>query len=360
MYDINITPPSTIFIFCYTGLGNIVMFLPAYQLLREHFPEAHYVIAFDDRWYGDPFFLNQFGRDIETIHFPLNFKNKPLQLLNSLRQIRRIKADIAMMPFSGTSTKLGAFLLLSGVPRVAFFQTNNRWLNKLFKPCLPFIENVHHIERNIEIVRSFGVQPIVDLPIHSWIKVEEDDVKKISKEKNKTWIGIHTGGNLGANSARKWPSSYFRIIVERILREGDCLPILFGKGDNEIQDVREIVKGMEGRVKLLFNRPLTEVSAYIKSCDLFFGNDSGLMNLSVGVGTRTIAVLGPTNPKHTGPYGTAHRIVRLGLPCSPCFDSGYSSNCPHRNCLMQLSPEIAWQVISDEIKVIFMKRLAKK
>ena len=47
-------------------------------------------------------------------------------------------------------------------------------------------------------------------------------------------------------------------------------------------------------------KSLTVTSAYMNKSNLFIGNDSGLMHLSVASNLRTIALFGPTNDKIYG------------------------------------------------------------
>jgi ADP-heptose:LPS heptosyltransferase len=62
-----------------------------------------------------------------------------------------------------------------------------------------------------------------------------------------------------------------------------------------------------------------QAAALMKKCSLFISNDSGPMHMAAAVGVPTVAIFGPTNPVWVKPWGVKHRIVRLGLPCSPCF-----------------------------------------
>jgi heptosyltransferase-1 len=63
--------------------------------------------------------------------------------------------------------------------------------------------------------------------------------------------------------------------------------------------------------------------------------DTGAMHLAAALGTRTVALFGPTAPWRTGPFGQGHEILRLGLDCSPCF----KRRCRDPRCLTDLTPE---------------------
>ena len=71
-------------------------------------------------------------------------------------------------------------------------------------------------------------------------------------------------------------------------------------------------------------------AAILEQADLFVGNDSALVHLAVAVDTPTIAIFGLTNHKAWGPFtgdtSESERkavVVRLGLPCMPCFYRGH-------------------------------------
>ncbi len=53
--------------------------------------------------------------------------------------------------------------------------------------------------------------------------------------------------------------------------------------------------------------------------------DTGPMHLAVAAGARIVALLGPTNPRWTGPYASDAIVLTRHLPCSPCKTAG---RCP--------------------------------
>jgi heptosyltransferase-2 len=90
-------------------------------------------------------------------------------------------------------------------------------------------------------------------------------------------------------------------------------------------------------------------AAVLELVDLFIGNDAGLMHLAVAVNTPTIAIFGLSNHKAWGPYTgdpTSKRatVVRLDLPCMPCFYRdhilGTPEGCATRDCLSMLKVDL--------------------
>ena len=72
-------------------------------------------------------------------------------------------------------------------------------------------------------------------------------------------------------------------------------------------------------------------------------NDSGLMHVAAALGTPLVAIYGSSTPDHTPPMSERASIIKLDMPCSPCFER----TCPlgHFNCMLQLKPDLVWDQI---------------
>ena len=338
-----------ILILCPTGLGNIILFLPAYRALRSQLPRAKVTVALDSRWYGDPFFQCQFGDDIELVCFAAKAEGY-IAIARTVRDLRRRHFDVVLMPHCGPSWKLGVLLLSIGAKRTISFQTGWPWWDRRFDVCVPIVEGEHYLERNLRQIHVLGVDG--EIP-DSWVEAPEQMVSQLQREKaGLVWIGIHPGVNADFNVARQWPMAHSSALIERIVTEPDRKVILFGRGQEERSSIDALIERRESRCVSVLDRPLDQVAAYLRACDVFVGNDSGMMNLAVALGVPTVGILGPTDPRHTGPYGSRHRIVRLDLPCSPCFDQGRSLGCPHRRCLADLKPDRVWTAIQELLSQI--------
>ena len=73
-------------------------------------------------------------------------------------------------------------------------------------------------------------------------------------------------------------------------------------------------------VALAGETPLGTLAALLGRARLVLGADSGPLHLAAALGTPTLRLYGPTDPRRFGPWGTPehHRIARVALPCSPC------------------------------------------
>ncbi len=114
-----------------------------------------------------------------------------------------------------------------------------------------------------------------------------------------------------------------------------------GAGDRPyvapILEKAPFVRSLCGQTSIL------ELAGLLKLARLIVTVDTGPMHLAVAVGKRVVALFGPTAPWRTGPFGRGHRIVRLDLPCSPCF----KKRCPESICLQQLTPEQVFHEVAE-------------
>ncbi len=67
--------------------------------------------------------------------------------------------------------------------------------------------------------------------------------------------------------------------------------------------------------KGLTNLSLTEIVGLLSCAGYFVGNDSGITHLAAGLGTKTIAIFGPTNPNMCGPVGPKVTLLK-GAPAA--------------------------------------------
>lgn len=327
-----------IFINCATGLGNIILFLPAYRLLIKKYPNAKYTIALDSRFYDNPFIKLQFGKECNFIKI-YSKKEGYLKFLFSFIKLIKFHFDISLSAFNGNSIFNGICLFLVRSKKTLYFKTSSKLFNKIFNPTLNFPpKDKHYIEINYSIVNSLGIEG--DIP-KRWIILESDkEIKTLEFNKDILWIGVHPGGNIDFNSARQWPKEYYKKLIGYILQQYNAKIIIFGKDTMESKLLDFIISENKNNCIKIINRSLIEVSILLSKCDIFIGNDSSLMNMSVALNVPTLCIIGPTNPYKTGPYGKNHAIAKLNLNCMPCFDSGYSELCPHHKCLNKLYPEI--------------------
>jgi ADP-heptose:LPS heptosyltransferase len=159
-------------------------------------------------------------------------------------------------------------------------------------------------------------------------------------------ITMHPGSG-GYSTARRWAPELFAQLVDTLFHDvGGQLILMGGPEEAELhQQIMDMLQSGIAVRSFAGKGSIRVAAAVLEQADLFVGNDSSLMHLATAVGTPTVAIFGLTNSDAWGPYtgGTSGRhavVVKLDLPCMPCFyrghDLGTPEGCMTRDCLAML------------------------
>jgi ADP-heptose:LPS heptosyltransferase len=88
--------------------------------------------------------------------------------------------------------------------------------------------------------------------------------------------------------------------------------VLAGPGAQERELAEPVLAALPNAIDLRGILSLPEAAAVLSRCDLFVGNDSGLMHLAAAAGTPTLGLFGPTPADLYGPAGKRALAVRSG------------------------------------------------
>ena len=107
---------------------------------------------------------------------------------------------------------------------------------------------------------------------------------------------------------KEWPAQKFTKLLKQLTAKNglyaDAKIALFA-APHEKEKVDQI--GVAFDECQVFNLagtvPLKDISSYFKQCDLFVGNDSGLMHLAAASGIPTVGLFGPSLAHHYHPWG---------------------------------------------------------
>jgi lipopolysaccharide heptosyltransferase I len=144
----------------------------------------------------------------------------------------------------------------------------------------------------------------------------------------------------GSNWATKrWPVEYFAETAKTLRQKFGFEPVVAG-GPGDKQFAAQI----DG-IDLTGKTNLRQLVALLERASVVIANDSGPMHIAAALGVPLVTPFGPTKPELTGPYGRAPSVVRVDIPCSPCF----SRRCSHQSCLRWLKPEKVEATVQLEI-----------
>jgi heptosyltransferase-3 len=167
--------------------------------------------------------------------------------------------------------------------------------------------------------------------------------------------GIHRGRTIitvqpGSGGKKKcWPSGNFLELM-KLLGVDKRFYFYFILGPAERRGLHEISERFFSENKIdasiIARRSVSYIATLLKSSSLHVGNDSGVTHLASALGTPTIAIFGPTDPRIWGPFGSLTRIITSGYPCSPCSEED-RRRCPDIQCLENLKVDAVVQAARD-------------
>jgi len=114
---------------------------------------------------------------------------------------------------------------------------------------------------------------------------------------------------------KEWPIHNFIDLARMLINKNSPMnnaKILLLGGPGERERVKEIVfaLGKENILNLTAELDILSVAAILKKCNIFIGNDSGLMHLSAAVGIPTIGLFGPSKDELYAPWGKNAKVIR--------------------------------------------------
>ncbi len=147
--------------------------------------------------------------------------------------------------------------------------------------------------------------------------------------------------------AKRWPPQYYAELAQYLRTQGYAVWLIGSSKDKEVAD-KIVALGNEPCRNLCGVTDLGEAIALLSCADLVVSNDSGLMHIAAALDRPLLAIFGSSSPQFTPPLSHNAQVLKLDLPCSPCF----KRQCPlgHFNCMIKLPPKEVARHISIHLK----------
>jgi heptosyltransferase-2 len=290
-------------------VGDAVMSLPALQVVRERFPDAH-ITVLARPWVADLYARETFAD--EVILYERNWR--------IVQELRRRKFDTALL--LQNAFEAAALVWLAGIPRrIGYNRDGRRWLLTDAIPVprkgdIPRHERFYYLEllRRAGIIDALPSSPAIRLGGAS--QATEAGLRRFDAMGFSEVTGVSPGAAYG--TAKRW-------LPERFVEAAASLshPVaLFGSKD-ERPLCEEIAGGLRSRGVQVHNfageTNLGEFIELAAGCRVYLTNDSGGMHIASALGVPTVAIFGATDDVGTGPTGPLARVVRQHVECSPCL-----------------------------------------
>lgn len=114
-----------------------------------------------------------------------------------------------------------------------------------------------------------------------------------------------------SKQAKRWGEEKYRLLGEYLKKKGFTVLYLGSKSEEEL--LKRAAGSLPFATPLMGNLPST-----LSRARVVVGNDTGPIHIAVAVGTKVIAIFGPTDPSLTSPWGQKDAYIYKNPPCGPC------------------------------------------
>lgn len=318
-------------------VGDVVMATPALRALRRAWPDAHLIVE------GKPHAVALLA---EGAQFDECLPGPPRGVRATLGRARELRARrVELAVLLGESERAALAPFLARVPtRVGHARGALRRAmvtHALERPRDPGGELLAFsmIERYLRVTRAAGAPDA-----GTGMEVAVGDRSRGALAPRLGAAGIRPDDRLvtlvpGASfgPAKRWPAESFAHVARGLLdRHGLRSVIAPGPGEEGV--AQEIAAMAGGAAITLSDPPLTlpELAALLERSALAVSNDTGPRSIAVALGVPVVAVLGPSDPRHTDHHLERQRVLVADVECRPCG----LKVCPidHR-CMTRVTPD---------------------
>jgi heptosyltransferase-2 len=333
-------------------IGDAVMQIPALRELRRVFPSAR--ITLHTRSWARGIF-----QDADFLDEILTFEKSSSKIRDALREakiLREKKYDLAVLfPNSFESALVAKLALIRkrfGYAKDArgFLLTDAikipEWKTARHE-VFYYLNLVAEVEKKIVGAETvLAREPTIDLKISGERKTRARNfLAESGVNASRKIVALGVGST--NSQAKRWSAESYAELNDRLQNDGSADVILVGAPD-ELEVSNEVYERSKIKPIILTGKTdLAEAAAILSEVDVLVSNDMGLAHVASAVGTKTLVIFGPTNPRATRPWNA--EIIYKNVECSPCM----LRECPidHR-CMTGVTAE---EVFSKTVQMIYGK-----
>ncbi|MBI3330977.1 MAG: glycosyltransferase [Candidatus Omnitrophica bacterium] len=314
VYDECLTRPRIV-IWKLSALGDVILSSPSLRAVRRHFPTAHLTLAVGRSAYEavarcpylDDILIDQSRRG------PQRFRRD----LGLLRRLREGAFDLSIDLQNSRRTHLLAWG--AGIPVRIGYRRKLGWLLnrgvRLPRVVLAPVAHQHHL------LRQAGIAPDGDT-LELWPSPQDEaraaELIRPSGPAFMRLVGMHPGGS-GRWRTKRWDLSRWARVCDALAERGIRVVVTGGPDEWPLGQALERLTTNAPPHFLIGQTSLMELACVIKRCQVFLAHDSSALHLAAAVGTPTIALFGPTDPRRHLPPTFTGQVIKKNVFCSPCY-----------------------------------------
>lgn len=337
-------PPEKILIIKPSSLGDVISAVPVLHGLRRSFPNAHIT------WLISNTCADAIKYD-SALNETILFNRRRLgaawrnpgalaDLLKFLKKLRNERFDF-VIDLQGL-LRSGFFAFISGAPvRIGFADARE---GAKFFYTRSFIPTAAHvIDQNMELANSVGIDARPEdfyLSISPEATAFADDFCRRNS--------VSKGGFIICVPKTRWPTKtypprHWHTVVEELSRQ---MPVALLGAPGEEEFCREVSDGAGDKIINLSGKTSVQQMIVLMSrAACVICGDSAAQYIALAVDVPAIVLIGPTDPRRTGPYRRGQALL-ADVPCQGCL----KTKCSHITCMQMIEPKEVIAAVERIIK----------
>ena len=344
--QINIGQVEKILLIKLRYVGDTILLQPVIDNIKDYLPGVHLTVMVNE---GTEEVLKDCSKIDELIAYDRQALKHSASLIGRikdnitfLQSIRRKHFDL-VIDFS-QSDRASLITWLSGAPVRMGCNYENPLKRLFFNRLIQVnIRTMHVVDYELKALEQLGITPssrTLTIKVPDIVQAKIDALITSSGLNHfKVKVAMHPGAG---RPARMWPTERFAAIATRLKAKYNAgIIVMAGAGEEDlIQRMENQTQAIDFKTAKL---SLMEMGALLKRCDLFLGNDTAPAHLAAAVGTKTLALFGPTFPLLWHPYSDKAEVIFSNPACCGCTQIA----CPYENfpCMTSITIEEVWEKI---------------
>ncbi|MBW2123882.1 MAG: glycosyltransferase family 9 protein [Deltaproteobacteria bacterium] len=295
------------------------------------------------------------------VYDPPQFAGNKLRALvetaTCLIRLRQKRFDTALI-LHRTSVA-GLFAKMAGIQRRIGFDYDGS--GKYLTEKVYFRKKKHEVDRYLDLATPLGIEtescdPTTEVFVSQESEAHIDALMEANEiDKDRLMVAICAGGGKNPGTLmllKRWIPEGFVETAKYLIQELDVAVVFVGgSGDEKV--TKWIMERIPGKAyDLVGKTTFAQLASLLKRCALFIGGDTGPLHIAAGVGTPTIALFGPSDPRLVAPRGKKHIHIWKGIDCSPCYypDTSFRKSSFSCNEGFECMRSITTEDVVDSIK----------